>query len=90
MITGIGEKTFEAIQAQVKDLLEGHTNSIKSAFLKTENKKLKVDIKILFEQKGDGVTAKTSIAYLPSEKVKDENTAFIKENQMAIFPKTDE
>ena len=85
MITGIGEMTIQAMKAQFSDLIEGHKRNIQAAFSRSEDGKIKVGISFNVEQKGEGLAVETGIAYTV-EKVSDKQSAFIKENQLAIFP----
>jgi hypothetical protein len=84
MISGIGEKTIETMQRQTKDLIETHKRNIQAAFLKAEDGKLKVGISIAIVQAGAKLAVESTITYTV-EKVSDKQSAFIDENQPALF-----
>ena len=85
MISGIGERTIEAMQKQSADLIETHKRNIQAAFLRAEDGKLKVGISIAIVQAGEKLIVESTITYTV-EKVSDKQSAFIEENQAPLFP----
>lgn len=86
MISGIGEKTIEAMKQQTIDLIDTHKVNIQKVFNRTKDGKVKVGLAINIFRKDEGLKVETDITYVV-EKVSDKQEAFIKENQAPLFPK---
>jgi len=84
MISGIGEKTIEAMIKQSADLIQTHKRKIQEAFFQAHEGKLKVGIGINIVQVDSRLAVESTITYTV-EKVSDKQSAFIEENQAPLF-----
>ena len=86
MVSGIGEKTIEAMIQQTNDLIATHKRGIQKAFIGAEDGKLKVGIGINIVQVGQKLSIETAISYVV-EKITDKQSGFVEENQVLMFDK---
>lgn len=89
MIDGIGQKAIDQMKQQATNLIEGHKRKLQEVFLRAEDEGMKISLGITLKQVGTRIAVKTTIAYVV-EKVGDEQSGFVDENQPGLFPVSNE